>query len=50
MANEVTASVTRRKEVGFIFKIDFEKAYDSMEWSFLFQCVETFGFSCTSVS
>ena len=29
---------------GFITLIDFEKAFDSIEWSFLFKCLEQFNF------
>ena len=29
---------------GILLFIDFEKAFDSLEWNFMFKCLETFGF------
>ena len=29
---------------GILLFIDFEKALDSLEWNFMFKCLETFGF------
>ena len=29
---------------GILLFIDFEKAFDSLEWNFVFKCLETFGF------
>jgi hypothetical protein len=34
-----------KKQVGFIFKIDFEKAYGKVNWDFLLICFKTGGFS-----
>jgi mannosylglycoprotein endo-beta-mannosidase len=34
----------RKKFDGVIFKIDFEKAYDKVKWSFLQQVLRTKGF------
>jgi hypothetical protein len=38
---------TKRKGVGVVLKLDFEKPYDQVNWSFLRQCLVTRGFSET---
>jgi hypothetical protein len=38
--NEVVDLAKRAKEKCIIFKVGFEKAYDSVNWSFLAICVE----------
>jgi hypothetical protein len=35
IANEVVEEVRKKKVEGLVFKIDFEKAYDHVEWAFL---------------
>lgn len=35
IANEVVEDVRKKKDEGLVFKIDFEKAYDHVEWAFL---------------
>ncbi|KAM2004953.1 hypothetical protein FF1_000090 [Malus domestica] len=35
VSNEVVEEVRQKKEEGLVFKIDFEKAYDHVDWSFL---------------
>jgi len=35
MANEVLEEIRRKTKSGVCFKVDFEKAYDSVKWSFL---------------
>jgi hypothetical protein len=35
----------RRKQNGIILKLDFEKAYDKVKWSFVRQVLEMKGFS-----
>ncbi|GKV47185.1 hypothetical protein SLEP1_g54104 [Rubroshorea leprosula] len=42
--NEVVEEVKRRKHQAFIFKADFEKAYDCVDWSFLDWMMNRFGF------
>jgi hypothetical protein len=45
--HEVFHETKRRKNVGVVFKIDFEKAYDKIHWDFLIQCLGKGGFSET---
>jgi len=35
----------RKKETGVILKLDFEKAYDKVNWKLLFEFLEKRGFS-----
>lgn len=43
--NEVVDYVKKKKEKAFILKVDFEKAYDSVNWKFLEYMMGRFGFS-----
>lgn len=43
VANEVVEEVWK-KDIGFVFKIDFEKAYDMVDWIFLDRMLEQKGF------
>ena len=45
IANEVVDEKRRSGEEGIVFKIDFEKAYDHVDWGFLEQVLERKGFS-----
>lgn len=38
--HEILHETKRRKEIGIILKLDFEKAYDNMNWKLLFTCLE----------
>ncbi|RVW47872.1 Transposon TX1 uncharacterized 149 kDa protein [Vitis vinifera] len=45
IANEIVDEKRRSREEGVVFKIDFEKAYDHMNWDFLDHVLEKKGFS-----
>ncbi|GKC23977.1 RNA-directed DNA polymerase, eukaryota, partial [Tanacetum coccineum] len=42
--NEVLQWCKRMKKQSLIFKVDFEKAYDSLRWDFLDEVLKKFGF------
>ena len=42
--HEILHETKRKKQIGIALKLDFEKAYDKVKWSFLFQCMATRGF------
>ncbi|GLT51115.1 hypothetical protein SLA2020_245490 [Shorea laevis] len=42
--NEVVDEVRKRKQPAFVFKADFQKAYDCVNWSFLDSMMDMFGF------
>ena len=43
--HETIHELHRKKQSGVIFKIDFEKAYDKVKWSFIQQTLRMKGFS-----
>jgi hypothetical protein len=43
--HEILHETKRRKEIGAILKLDFEKAYDKVSWRFLMECLKLRGFS-----
>ena len=45
IANEVVDEKRRSGEEGVVFKIDFEKAYDHVDWGFLDHVLQRKGFS-----
>ncbi|GKV04742.1 hypothetical protein SLEP1_g16855 [Rubroshorea leprosula] len=47
IANEVIDEVKRKKKNCFIFKVDFEKAYDKVCWEFLDYMMKRLGFNET---
>jgi hypothetical protein len=42
--HETIHELKRRKQKGVILKLDFEKAYDEVNWDFLFQVLRMRGF------
>ena len=44
IANEVIEELRKTKRKGLVFKVDFEKAYDSVEWDFLLDTLKMMGF------
>lgn len=44
IVNELVDLAKRNKEECMLFKVDFEKAYDTVSWSFLFDMLAKFGF------
>ena len=44
IANEIVDSTLRRKKCGLVYKLDIEKAYNSISWEFLYQAMGRMGF------
>ncbi|GJY82389.1 RNA-directed DNA polymerase, eukaryota, reverse transcriptase zinc-binding domain protein [Tanacetum coccineum] len=44
--NEILQWCTKKKKTTLIFKVDFEKAFDSIRWDFLDDVLKEFGFRC----
>lgn len=42
--HEILHETKRGNEIGVILKLDFEKAYDKVNWNLLFTCLEKRGF------
>nr|KYP51174.1 LINE-1 reverse transcriptase isogeny [Cajanus cajan] len=49
IANEVVEEAKRMKKKCIVFKVDYEKAYDSANWEFLFYMLRRLGFCDTWV-
>ncbi|GKV50258.1 hypothetical protein SLEP1_g56970 [Rubroshorea leprosula] len=47
IANEIMDGVKRKKKKGFLFKVDFEKAYDKVCWEFIEYMMMRMGFYAT---
>jgi hypothetical protein len=45
--NEILHEAKKNRKTGVVLKLDFEKAYDKVDWSFLLQCLEMRGFHPT---
>lgn len=43
--HEILHETKRRKEIGVVLKLDFEKAYDKVDWDFLFDSLRFIGFN-----
>jgi len=46
LANEVVEDLRRGGRSGLCLKVDFEKAYDSVRWEFLYDMLHRMGFHC----
>lgn len=44
ISNEIIHSIKNKQSEGIILKLDFEKAFDSVDWDFLWGALEGFGF------
>ena len=44
VANEVLEDIKSRKSSCIFFKVDYEKAYDSIHWRFMFYMLKRLGF------
>ena len=42
--HEILHEAKRKKQQGVVLKLDFEKAYDKVDWSYLMRCVSQRGF------
>ena len=42
---EILHESRRKKQQGIVLKLDFEKAYDKVDWDFLLKCIAQKGFS-----
>jgi hypothetical protein len=45
--HEILHETKRKKRIGVVLKLDFEKAYDKVSWEFLIQCLKKRGFNET---
>jgi len=43
--HEILHDTKMSKMVGVVLKLDFEKAYDKVNWAFLFDCLKNWGFN-----
>ena len=48
--NDVQISATVSKFPGYIVLVDFEKAFDSIEWAFLFKCLKAYNFGSNFIN
>ena len=49
LAEEIVATLRQDGTTGFMWKVDFAKAYDSIDWGFLWNVLRRWGFSETWV-
>jgi hypothetical protein len=45
--DEILHHIHVKKQVGIVLKLDFEKAFDKVNWDFLLNCLKAMGFSET---
>lgn len=45
IAHDIVHSINRLGEKGVILKLDYEKAYDRVSWTFLFEMLQSKSFS-----
>ncbi|XP_028085076.1 uncharacterized protein LOC114286179 [Camellia sinensis] len=50
IANEIVDGWKKARKKGVVIKLDFEKAYDSINWEFLFSMLANFGFGSKWIS
>ncbi|XP_028094579.1 uncharacterized protein LOC114294649 [Camellia sinensis] len=50
IANEIVDGWKKSKKKGLVIKLDFEKAYDLINWKFLFSMLANFGFGSEWIS
>ncbi|XP_028063530.1 uncharacterized protein LOC114266796 [Camellia sinensis] len=50
IANEIVDGWKKAKKKGLLFKLDFEKAYNSINWEFLFSMLSNFRFGSKCIS
>lgn len=50
MTNEVVHSIQKGFSRGIVLKLDFEKAFDTVEWCFLLDALSSFGFGARRIS
>jgi hypothetical protein len=43
--HEILHETKTKRGTGVVLKLDFEKAYDKINWNFLFDCLKLWGFS-----
>jgi hypothetical protein len=51
--HEILHEIKRKKQVGVVLKLDFEKAHDKVHWGFLLRCLNARGFNetwCSCIS
>jgi hypothetical protein len=51
--HEILHEIKRKKQVGVVLKLDFEKAHDKVHWGFLLRCLKARGFNetwCSCIS
>ena len=48
--NDVIDFIDLRDYQGIMAAIDFEKAFDSLNWNFLFKSLESFGFGASFIA